>query len=128
MKITEASKVQFANFDRTMKSILVLCLLGSVVFAQIPQKLDFDYTKLKSIWESPRLSSFAKNLNIKASANNGRIVGGDYAVAGQFPHHVLTIIDGGYWCGGSIIKPDWVLTVGRKTIIKALLRLISNQL
>lgn len=97
-----------------MKLILVLCLLGSLAFAQVPQKLDFDYTKLKSVWESPRLRSIAKNFNIKTSDTRGRIVNGDFAVAGQFPHHVLTVIDSAYWCGGSIIKPDWVLTVRKK--------------
>lgn len=99
-----------------MKPILLLCLLGCV-FAQIPQKFNFDYTKLKSIWESPRLSPLAKSLNVNVAESRGRIVGGDFAVAGQFPHHVLTIIDGAYWCGASIIQANWILTVRKQTII-----------
>ena len=93
-----------------MKLILLLSLLGSVAFAQKTFPLDFDYTKIKSIWESPELAHIAPK-PLGDNNRGGRIVGGSFAHLGQFPHHVLTIIDSGYWCGGSLLHENWVLTV-----------------
>lgn len=43
-----------------------------------------------------------------------RIIGGSLAVPGQFPYQVFLNIEkqniSGYFCGGSIISPDWILT------------------
>lgn len=93
-----------------MKLILVLSFIASVALAQKTYPLDFDYTKLKSIWESPELAH-RRPKSFGEDTRGGRIVGGSFAHPGQFPHHVLTIIDGGYWCGGSLIYENWVLTV-----------------
>ena len=93
-----------------MKFILLLSLLGSVALAQKLQPLDFDYTKLKSIWEAPELAH-VRPKPIGEETRGGRIVGGEFAYAGQFPHHVLLIMDGAYWCGGSLIYENWVITV-----------------
>lgn len=44
---------------------------------------------------------------------NGRIVGGSPASAGQFPWQVAVMYRtsaGSYFCGGSLIGPQWVLT------------------
>ncbi len=61
------------------------------------------------------------SLSLTASANMGtldlnvvpRIVGGSEAVKGEFPFIVsLQSSYYGHFCGGSLIKPDWVLTAG----------------
>ncbi|KAF4526040.1 hypothetical protein B566_EDAN000834 [Ephemera danica] len=39
-----------------------------------------------------------------------RIIGGELATPGQFPYQVALIIDGGVFCGGSLISDLWVLT------------------
>lgn len=41
-----------------------------------------------------------------------RIIGGDRAEAGQFPWQVSVLIDDMYFCGGSLISENWVLTAG----------------
>jgi len=40
------------------------------------------------------------------------IVGGAYAYQNQFPYQVRILVDGNTYCGGSLIKPNWVLTAG----------------
>lgn len=40
------------------------------------------------------------------------IVGGQEAVKGEFPFIVSLQDSSGHFCGGSLIKPDWVLTAG----------------
>ncbi|KAF5287271.1 hypothetical protein FQR65_LT02144 [Abscondita terminalis] len=42
----------------------------------------------------------------------GRIVGGQDAADGQFPHQISMKYTGSHMCGGSIIKPNLVLTAG----------------
>lgn len=53
------------------------------------------------------------------SAGSSRIVGGETASMGQFPHQVgLFLIDYSqrtYLCGGSIINENWILTAGHCT-------------
>jgi len=56
-------------------------------------------------WKSPKPLVDAKGL-----ANTGRIVGGDEAVPHSWPHQVALFIDGMYFCGGSLISTEWVLT------------------
>lgn len=40
------------------------------------------------------------------------IINGKKAKQGQFPYQVGITMDGQYFCGGSIISEDWVLTAG----------------
>lgn len=42
---------------------------------------------------------------------SSKIAGGDIAVEGDFPYHVVLSNRNLYLGGGSLIKPDWVLTV-----------------
>lgn len=44
-----------------------------------------------------------------------RITGGQTATLGQFPYHVFIVkkeLGYSYYCSGSLIKYNWVLTVG----------------
>jgi len=100
-----------------MQFLLVLALLSSAALARVPTPFDFNWSDIKDIWESPRLEPAIRNITarrgfIENSENlKGRkIVGGNLAAVGQFPFHVLTIIDGQWWCGGSLITPYFVLT------------------
>lgn len=38
------------------------------------------------------------------------IVGGNPASNGEYPHQVSIQLGGGHYCGGALIRPDWVLT------------------
>jgi hypothetical protein len=97
-----------------MKLIVVLSCLLSVALAQVLRPLGFDHTKIRNIWESPELQPALQNLSPKVAAEvsrGGRILNGNLARPGQFPYHVLLVIDYAWWCGGTIIKPNWILTV-----------------
>ena len=50
-----------------------------------------------------------KNANERGS----RIVGGDDAAPGEFPHQVSMHIEGDFRCGGSLIEADKVLTAAQ---------------
>lgn len=88
--------------------------------AEGPHAFEFDWKSVKNIWNSPALTSTAQNLAINAEDDisypnlGSRIVGGNVASPGQFPHHVLLILSDGaasYWCGGSFVNPYWILSV-----------------
>lgn len=74
-----------------MKSLIIFsAVLLGVASAQLP-------------WQLPKTSS-----NIQP-----RVIGGNEAVAKQFPYQVGidTNINGNFtWCGGSVISEEWVLT------------------
>jgi len=100
-----------------MKLIFVLALLCTVVVAQVPQPFEFKWSDIQDIWQSPRLQPALRNITSrykgKTSGNGnelGKIVGGSFARTGQFPFHVLTVIDEMWWCGGSLLNANWVLT------------------
>jgi hypothetical protein len=102
-----------------MKLIVVLSCLLSLAFANIVWPFTFDHTKLRNIWESPALQPAFQNRlpssrTIAEVNRDGRIINGSMATAGQFPYHVLLVIDSTWWCGGSIIKSNWILTVKYK--------------
>jgi hypothetical protein len=112
---------KYKSFDKfeiqaveIMKFIVLSSLLLSVALAQVLQPLDFDHTKLRNIWESPELQPALKNLSPQLAdevSRDGRILNGTRASPGQFPYHVLLVIDNAWWCGGSLIKSNWILTV-----------------
>jgi len=94
-----------------------LALLSSDALARVPTPFDFNLSDIKDIWESPRLAPALRNITARLGVNENsenlkgrKIVGGNFAATGQFPFHVLTIIDQAWWCGGSVIAPYFVLT------------------
>lgn len=109
-----------------MNYIIVLSLLVSTVLGRDIFPIDFDYTKLKSISASPEYRDTVVRLKPEAIVNElpagdegnlaPRIIDSQLAQAGQFPHHVLLIVDNTYWCGGSILYENWVLTVSTRVL------------
>ena len=96
------------------KLLFVLFTFLSICRCKVHHKFDVDVKNLKSIWESPEMKPVLKNLEKKVtrkSEPSSRILNGIPAQPGQFPFHVLLAIDMFYECGGSLIKPNWVLTV-----------------
>jgi secreted trypsin-like serine protease len=53
---------------------------------------------------------FAGKVYVPVNEHQDRITGGSTASRAQLPWQVAIIIDGAYFCGGSIISSQWVLT------------------
>jgi hypothetical protein len=70
---------------------------------------------LRSVWESPELQPAFAYINSNSKSNrstqHSRIIKGKLANLGEFPFHVLVEADSKWFCGGSLIKPEWILTV-----------------
>lgn len=63
--------------------------------------------------ESPFITLQEFNAEVEKVNDDTRIVGGFPAAAGQFPWQVAVqyrTSAGNYFCGGSLIDPNWVLT------------------
>lgn len=56
-----------------------------------------------------KLSIFSILL-VEAYAIPGRIVGGEDALPGQFPHQISLRYEDSHICGGSILSEKWILT------------------
>jgi secreted trypsin-like serine protease len=99
-----------------MKCLVFLLLLSAATCEYIDFD-DFFALNLKSVWESPRLQPLLKRIEKKLKKNSrnlskqhSRILNGTQAMFGDFPFHVLVETDLEHYCGGSLIKADWVLT------------------
>lgn len=42
--------------------------------------------------------------------SEGEIIGGAIAAAAQFPYQVRFVVNNQHWCGGTLVKPQWVVT------------------
>lgn len=84
-----------------MRLTNVLLFLCSVAFAQTFQLLDFD--------RQNHLKSLDVQLDLKD--HDERIINGLRAAPGQFPYYMFLVVDSISICGGSLIRPNWVLTV-----------------
>jgi secreted trypsin-like serine protease len=68
---------------------------------------------LSVVWASPLQESSAKAVPLKNISS--RIINGDKAVLGQFPWQAALRVTGNsrnWFCGGSIISEEWILTAG----------------
>merc|ERR1739844_717595 len=63
---------------------------------------------------APRAAKLLKNpRSTPLSRGGGRIVGGEDAYYGEFPHQIMLLRggpDGSLMCGGSLISSNWVVT------------------
>merc|ERR1712141_898166 len=63
---------------------------------------------------APRAAKLLKNpRSTPLSRGGGKIVGGEDAYYGEFPHQIMLLRggpDGSLMCGGSLISSDWVVT------------------
>merc|ERR1712168_819278 len=63
---------------------------------------------------APRVSKLLKNpRSTPLSRGGGRIVGGEDAYYGEFPHQITLLRggpDGSLMCGGSLVDSNWVVT------------------
>jgi len=53
---------------------------------------------------------FAGKVHVPLKEQANRIIGGSTAARGQIPWQVALIINGAFFCGGSLISERWVLT------------------
>jgi len=81
--------------------VLALLLVATIVSAR-------DFSKIKPGWmRNPTLVKMHEAMH--GDVKSG-IVGGDEAVPHSHPHQVGLFIDDMYFCGGSLISQDYVLT------------------
>lgn len=119
VKILQQNLETRSDFSFAMKFVIAFSLFMTLVRGQDLQPFDFNIKDTKSIWESPELQQAVEeiksSLKIPEEENiepvQSRIIGGYFALPGQFPHHVLLNLDSVYICGGSLLNANWVLTV-----------------
>jgi len=56
------------------------------------------------------VAEFAGKVHVPLEEQTNRITNGSTAERGQFPWQVALIIDGTWFCAGSLISSEWVLT------------------
>ena len=65
---------------------------------------------------APRAAKLLKNpRSTPLSRGGGRIVGGEDAYYGEFPHQIMLLrggVSGSLMCGGSLVDSTWVITAG----------------
>jgi secreted trypsin-like serine protease len=59
--------------------------------------------------------AFAGKVDVPVNEQRHRIVGGMDAIRAQYPWQVAIVIDSAYFCGGSLISSEWVLTAAHCT-------------
>ncbi|KAI9558950.1 chymotrypsin-like protein [Daphnia sinensis] len=99
-------------------------LLFAVVVAQVAARDLSKYQDRSVLFPRPPVAQKNQYVPVKRAAtvdtrgfcgtvkttNQDRIVGGTEAVPNSLPWQVALFIDDQYFCGGSLISPDWVLT------------------
>ena len=59
------------------------------------------------------VADFAGKVHVPLNERANRITGGSNAARGQCPWQAGLIINGGSFCGGSLISNQWVLTAAQ---------------
>jgi len=77
--------------------------------------LPFKTVATASFSPSVRIPGFKAVENCGPVFAGSKIVGGEVATPHEFPWQVGMFIDGAYFCGGSIISDEWVLTAAHCT-------------
>lgn len=95
--------------SRSMKLFLLFALFLSSGFS-------INFENVKDIWDSAELKPALKHLKLHIVRSFGRkltsrIIQGQVARDGQFPHSVVMFIDDHWLCSGSIMNSRWILTV-----------------
>jgi secreted trypsin-like serine protease len=57
-------------------------------------------------------AEFAGKVHVPLDEAHQRITGGSTASRGQFPRLAALIVENSWFCGGSLISSQWVLTAG----------------
>lgn len=108
--------------------ILINIILVQVSFGTSSLNIQgnlIDWANAVDPLETPHYQNIVKeklssNINsLSSHGREGKIVNGDRAVLGQFPHHALIYsqdLQYNYICGGSLIRIKWILTVIFKAI------------
>merc|ERR1712170_283209 len=101
-----------SHFNRHTMKVFALALALAVAVSAAPQKKN---QKWEPVTEPRDMSKYIrKDLLFKpqtAAPNpSGRIVGGSEVTSHSVPHQVGLFIDDMYFCGGSIIDGNWILT------------------
>lgn len=95
-----------------------LWIVSFLLFVGVCSSLDItehDWTKISSPLDSPKYGEILSRFYPKTPnfSRTPKIVGGQEALEGQFPFQVAMFLNaaaGSYFCGGSIIHENWVLT------------------
>jgi len=89
-----------------MKWKYVLLGLLPLITASIP-----DRSHYRPGWQrNPTLVKMHEKYNEENVLNGSRIVGGTEVIPHSFPHQVAMFIDGSFFCGGSLISENIVIT------------------
>lgn len=106
----------FSYNSRMNKNILASCALIAFsvpMFAQAPEtsrlSAEKTFSGLSSFKPAPRAQTPMKEISFAQPRTQPSIVGGVEAVRGEFPF-MVSLQHGGHFCGGSLIKKNWVLT------------------
>lgn len=95
-----------------------LWIVSFLLFVGVCSSLELsehDWTKITSPLDSPKYAEILSRFypTIPNFSRQPKIVGGEVAAEGQFPFQVAMFLNaatGSFFCGGSIIHQNWVLT------------------
>jgi secreted trypsin-like serine protease len=94
-----------------MKTFVALLLLAVACTHAANIRYGRNMDNYKPRWTIyPAYVKMMEEAKANAPKVDGKIVGGDEATPNSWPHQVGLFIDNAYFCGGSIIDEEWILT------------------